>query len=477
MQRHTHLLLLSFLLAGSVPILGGRLTAQTFATLYNFSGSADGGEPFAGLTFSGYTLYGATLLAGNTGDGTIFAINIDGTGFRTVYNFNGFSDGFYAQGTPIVSGSVLYGTTHFGGPVNNGTLFTLNADGTGFTTLYTFSAGSGPPNQINTDGANPQAGLLLSAGTLYGTAIYGGSRGYGTVFAIDALGIGFKALHNFTAPVSATQTNADGANPYGGLVLSGSTLYGTAHSGGASGNGTVFAINTDGSGFKTLHSFLGTNDGGAPFSGLVLSSNRLFGATLQGGASSQGTLFAVNTDGSGFKVLHTFSGATDGANPAADLILSGNTLYGTTSFGGTFNNGTVFRLHTDGTGFTNLYDFTATSGSAATNNDGANPYGRLALAGGNLYGTTKAGGSFGQGTVFSISFGSLSPPSLALTLSGTNVILTWPALAFTFRLESTTNLAMPASWTAVSPPPVLVNNLNTVTNPVTGTQQFYRLVQ
>jgi uncharacterized repeat protein (TIGR03803 family) len=477
-RRLTNLLLLSALLAGPCPILGGRLTAQTFATLYNFSGGADGSQPFAGLTLSGYTLYGATLLAGNSGDGTIFALNIDGSGFKALYNFSGFNDGFYAQGTPTVAGGVVYGTAHFGGAANNGTLFTLNADGTGFTILHTFSAGSGsPPNQINSDGANPQAGLVLAAGTLYGTAVYGGSGGYGTVFAINADGVAFNTLHSFTAPSSVAETNADGANPYGGLVLSGSTLYGTAHFGGTSGHGTVFAINADSSGFKTLHSFSSTNDGGAPFAGLVLSSNRLFGTALQGGTSGQGTLFALNSDGTAFTVLHAFSGTVDGANPAADLILSGTTLYGTTSYGGTFNNGTVFRLQTDGTGFTNLYSFSATSSSAATNSDGANPYGRLTLAANSLYGTTKAGGSFGQGTVFSISVGPISAPSLALTLSGTNVILTWPSLDFTFRLESTTNLASPAGWTTVSPPPVLVSDQNTVTNPLAGNHQFYRLIQ
>jgi uncharacterized repeat protein (TIGR03803 family) len=471
-------LVLTCLLAGSALIMGwSRVRAQSFVTLYNFSGGTDGAQPFAGLVLSSNILYGTTLLGGSSGDGVIFGLNADGTGFQTLYGFNGFDSGFYAQGTLALSNGVLYGTTHWGGPANNGTVFGVNIDGTVYTVLHSFSSSSGsPPDQTNSDGANPQAGLLLSGETLYGTAVYGGSAGYGTVFAINIDGTAFKVLHNFTTPSSPAQTNGDGANPYGGLVLLGSTLYGTAHSGGGAGRGTVFAINTDGSGFKTLHSFSGTNDGGAPLAGLVLSSNMVYGTTLQGGTLGQGTVFTLKTDGTEFVVQHSFSGSADGANPAADLILAGNTLYGTANYGGSFNNGTVFTLRTDGTGFTNLYSFSAISGSSATNSDGANPYSRLTLSGRTLYGTAKGGGGWGQGTVFSLSLGASIPPVLSISPAGGNVILTWPLSASGFTLESTTNLA-PATWSSVTPGPVVINGRNTVTNPISGRWRFYRLSQ
>ena len=104
--------------------------------------------------------------------------------------------------------------------------------------------------------------MILSGNTLYGTASAGGSSGNGTVFAVNTDGTGFTNLHSFTA-TSGSQaygTNSDGANPYGGLILSGNTLYGTARYGGSSGNGTVFAVNTDGTGFTNLHSFTATSD-------------------------------------------------------------------------------------------------------------------------------------------------------------------------------------------------------------------------
>src|SRR6267154_2705041 len=137
----------------------------------------------------------------------------------------------------------------------------------------------------------------------------------------------FTNLYGFTG-------GNDGGAPYAGLILSGNTLYGTASGGGSSGNGTVFAVNTDGSGFTNLHGFTGGNDGGAPYAGLILSSNTLYGTASVGGSSGNGTVFAVNTDGSGFTNLHGFTGGDDGGIPTASLILSGNILYGTASAGG-----------------------------------------------------------------------------------------------------------------------------------------------
>jgi hypothetical protein len=103
----------------------------------------------------------------------------------------------------------------------------------------------------------------------------------------------------------------------------------------------------------------------------------------------------------------------------------------------------------------------------------ANPYGGLTLSGNTLYGTASAGGSSGNGTLFSI----FIPPQLSIIPSGANVILTWPTNAAGFTLQATTNLVPPALWSTVSPDPVVVNGQNAVTNPVSGTQQFYRLIQ
>src|SRR5947209_143860 len=100
----------------------------------------------------------------------------------------------------------------------------------------------------------------------------------------------FTTLHSFTG-------RSDGADPYAGLILSGNTLYGTAFVGGSSGDGTVFKVNTNGTGFTTLHSFTGGLDGATPYAGLVLSGNTLYGTAYNGGISGWGTVFAVNTNG------------------------------------------------------------------------------------------------------------------------------------------------------------------------------------
>ena len=403
---------------------------QTFTTLHSFtqlSGSggykganSDGVHPFLGLLISGHTLYGAAAQGGSSGWGTVFAVKTNGSGFTTLHNFaatsgseGGYginSDGAGPNGGLIVSGNTLYGTAQAGGSSGWGTVFAVNTDGTDFRTLHSFAATSGSAGNYgtNSDGAEPFAGLILSRNTLYGTAQYGGSSGWGAVFAVNTNGTGFTNLHNFTATSGSAGgcgTNSDGVNPVGGLLLSGHTLYGTAIQGGSSGWGTVFAVNTDGTGFTNLHSFT-SNDGAYPFAGLTLSGNTLYGTAQAGGSSGWGTVFAVNTNGTSFTTLHSFA-YNDGSRPHAGLTLSGNTLYGATyrggtsgygTLGGTSGNGTVFAVNTDGTGFTTLHFF------AGYPNEGGNPYG-LILSGNTLFGMSFNGGRSDYGTVFSLSLG------------------------------------------------------------------------
>src|SRR2546427_590491 len=166
------------------------------------------------------------------------------------------NDGAFPAAGLVLMGNTLYGTAQQGGTLGHGAVFAVNTDGTQFTNLHSFTATSSDgTNDINSDGAGPQAGLLLSGNTLYGTAVEGGSWGGGAVFAVNTDGTGFTNLYSFAATstnASGTFTNSDGAKPQAGLVLSGNTLYGTALAGGSSGEGTVFAINSDGTGFTVL---------------------------------------------------------------------------------------------------------------------------------------------------------------------------------------------------------------------------------
>lgn len=186
-----------------------------------------------------------------------------------------------------------------GGTNASGTVFAVNTDGTGFTILHFFSTfginSSG--FYTNSEGISPFATLLLSGNTLYGTTFFGGTNGNGTVFAVNTNGSGFTTMHTFTALVSGT--NTDGVHSYGELILSGNMLYGTAERGGNWGNGTIFAINTNGTSFTTLHSFTalvsGINaDGALPQAGLILSGNTLYGTADTGGSFDSGTVFSLS---------------------------------------------------------------------------------------------------------------------------------------------------------------------------------------
>jgi len=411
-----NLSLLPALVAGLSLIPAGRVTAQTFKNLHSFtafisSTNNDGAYPQTGLILSDNALFGTARSGGNSGYGTVFKVNPSGTGFTNLHSFAGSpNDGANPYAGLILSSNTLFGTTAFGGSSGYGTVFAVNTNGTGFTNLYSFTA----LNQnyfTNSDGAYPLGGLILSGNTLYGTAVQGGSSGNGTVFAVNADGTGFTNLHSFTTETtnsSGIYTNTDGVYPEAGLVLSSNALYGTAYYGGSSDMGTVFTINTDGTGFTNLHSFAGyPNDGANPQAGLILSGNTLYGTATQEGLAHFGTVFAINTDGTGFTNLHNFTKEpfgtnTDGAFPIGALTLSSNTLYGTANGGGRSGNGTVFKLNTNGTGFTTLYSFTALFGPFSTNTDGAFPSGGLIISSNTLYGTAFNGGRSGHGTVFSL---------------------------------------------------------------------------
>jgi uncharacterized repeat protein (TIGR03803 family) len=453
--------LLSWLIFGIGFLSVPEVEAQAFMNLLDFPGGNDGGNPLGNLVLSGSTLYGTANSGGSAGSGAVFAVQTDGSGFTILHPFTDTDDGAFPYAGVILSGNTLYGTTEYGGPAENGTVFALDTAGANFRTLYSFTAISGPFN-TNSDGAFPEAGLLLSGSTLYGVTIIGGNTGNGTLFKINSDGSGFQRLHSFTGGL-------DGDYPHGDLIIAGNTLYGTAVGGGSSGTGALFALNTNGIPFTTLYSFTAVsgflrtnNDGASPQAGLLLSGNTLYGTASKGGTFGFGSLFSIKTDGTGFTNLHNFTDSE--ATPYARLILSGGTLYGTTSGSSGSGFGTVFKLGTNGAGFTTLHGFTS--------EDGDTPIGGLVFGAGTLYGTASDGGAYDFGTVFSVA---LPMPTLAITRSGTNIILSWPQDFAEFALQSSTNLLSPGGWSAVSPSPDIVNGQNTVTNSASGISRFYRL--
>jgi uncharacterized repeat protein (TIGR03803 family) len=224
-------------------------------------------------------------------------------------------------------------------------------------------------------------------------------------------------------------------------------LYGTTYQGGRYDGGTVFKVETGGTGFGLLHEFVPTLEGRNPRAALLLSGSTLYGTTTTG----RTTVFKIQTDGTGFNILHAFTGS-EGYDAESPLSLSGDTLYGTTWFGGTGTNGTVFQVNIDGTGFTTLYNFSG--------GDGANPYGGLLLLGSKLYGTTVTGGSAGKGVLFA-----LNACALNMKPIGNSVVLRWNDPSFSLQAATTLTGVYTNVPDAVSP----------FSYPVMEPQMFFRL--
>ena len=355
--------------------------AQTFTSVYTFTGP-DGSGPRSGLIRDkAGNLYGTTEGGGTGGKlGTVY--KIDSSGQETVlHSFSGPDGSTLFARVLLDSAGNLYGTTMAGGANGKGTVFKIASDGT-FSTLYSFAGGA--------DGSTPRAGLTRdAAGNLYGATETGGQFSSGTIFKIDATG-NKTVLHDFAgAP--------DGVDPAADLIRdSAGNLYGTTVRGGTFDLGTVFKVDVSGQ-ETVLYSFgASPSDGSNPYGSLVMdSSGNFYGTTTTSVAMPyNGTVFKLDSAGNE-TVLKNFNHTrADGKNPVPGLVLDANgNLYGVCNLGGSLNEGTVFKITVNGN-FKVLHNFTDSG-------DGANPQGRLVLDGaGNLYGTTI--GRLTRGGVFKI---------------------------------------------------------------------------
>jgi uncharacterized repeat protein (TIGR03803 family) len=322
----------------------------------------------------------------------------------TLFVFSNCSlDGCWANMSllPDAAGN-LYGTTMRGGSNGGlGTVFEIDSAGTEIV-LYGFTG--------NADGSEPNPGLVADkAGNFYGTTLFGGGSGQGTVFKVSKQG---------KETVLMSFDGKNGSVPAAGLVVDAAgNLYGTTTAGGYNGEngyGTVFKVSNSGK-ETLLYQFRGGSDGRAPGGPLIRDDKgNLYGTTVAGGASGNcdcGTVFKLSPpkkSGGRWteRVLHIFDAhdGQDGSEPYAGLVrdVDGN-LYGTTAYGGTYGYGTVFKL-TKGGKETVLHSFSG--------NDGENPYSGLVRdSSGNLYGAATYGGinncndengDLGCGTVFKV---------------------------------------------------------------------------
>ncbi len=297
----------------------------------------------------------------------------------------GLNDGANPIGSLTLSNGKFYGLTSQGGLAGGGVLFKMKMNGSGYTNLYQEFTGRGG------NGASPNSTPTLAGSNLYGTTTGGGVNGVGVVFREGTNGRGFTNLHVFGGGAG------DGAYPYGSLTLMNGRLYGMSQHGGASDYGTLFRLGTNGgNSYTNLHEFAGgVADGAYPGGDLILSGTTFYGMTSEGGTADLGVVFKMSTNGSGYTNLHSFAGdPTEGAAPWGSLTLANGSLYGMTQYGGAANLGVVFKMNADGSSYTNLHTF---AGGAL---DGATPFGSLALSESTLYGMTSVGGASNRGVVF-----------------------------------------------------------------------------
>lgn len=354
------------------------------SVLLNFNGT-NGKNPRGSLTYVSGILYGMTYNGGG-GSGNIFSIDTNGLRFKDMNDFNG-NQGAGPCGSLTLLGDKLLGTTILGGSGSGGVIFSIDTNGNGYTDFFDF-------NYVNAGGW-PEGDVTPYGGKLYGMTNQGINNG-GNVFCMDTNGSNAKNLENFL-------NNA----PTGSVTPSGNKLYGMTliggHGGPYGGYGTIFSIDTNGSGFKTLWLFYDTGSVGSangiyPWGSLILLGNKLYGMTSAGGGYGDGIIFSIDTNGKGFKDLFDFKG-TNGRSPTGSLTFFGGRFYGMADSGGANNDGCIFSIDTNGNGYTDLVDFNGTNG--------ANPRGSLTRHANTFYGMTWAGGTNNDGVVFAFKDASL----------------------------------------------------------------------
>lgn len=328
------------------------------------------------------TIKGRSAISGFACGALLWLLSCMLTAAQTFTTLKHLNEDYSALGGLLIEGDTIYGTA-------------LNAflPGAVYKPGVIFKIntdGSGYNRLTNFNGgaagSSPDEGVVKVDGNLYGTTRSGGDWDYGTLYRVGMDGSSHTVLWHFSQ------------RPSGRLITDGTSIYGSIYGDYPFGGGKVFKIKPDGTGFVTLKTFssfsnIYTNaDGANPNATLALGDGMLYGCASRGGNSGAGVLFKVTTNGTGFTVIKHFANS-NGVDPSG-LLLVGNVLYGTTAGGGASGYGTVFKVNTDGTDHTIFHYFAQTNGAL--------PRGPLVLAGSYLYGTTPSGGIFNHGTAFKV---------------------------------------------------------------------------
>ncbi len=397
---------------------------QNFRTLKHFPANASDGHGIWQLILaSNGKLYGITSEGGSSNEGTLFCMDIDGSNYSILVHFAGNSKGNNPKGLIQGSDGKLYGNTHGGGVNAGGVIFRLNLDGSGYEIIHEHTFGNGYNSQ--------QPIFQADDGKLYGVINNGMAihnvinqvfpnpiPSSDVIFRLNPDGTSYEEIYHFN------NTIADGLAVYCGFMQANNgKLYGLTEWGGINNQGVIFSLNLDGSGFQKLIDFDGINKGAKSANGSLMqaSDGKIYGVTSQGGVTNDGVIFRLNVDGSGFQKLLDFGFSTSqtyGNQGVSFLEAPDGKLYGTNYNGGNDGNGKIYSINKDGTGFQSIFDFSTTNGIGV--------WRKLIYYNNRFYGITNRGGIFYLGypnlnwnlggTVFTFK---VSPPSVT-SISSTN---------------------------------------------------------
>jgi uncharacterized repeat protein (TIGR03803 family) len=386
-MRKTCILIFLF----SIYCFSNNLRSQ-YNVILNFD-TINGVMPFGDLYSDGAYLYGMTNLGGDTssnvcgfaGCGGIFKIRADGTGYAKLIDLDFLANGSNATGSLISDGVFLYGMTYGGGVNGYGTVFKIMPDGSGYQNLFNFNGGL--------NGSNPFGSLVYDGTYLYGMTERGGMYTVGTIFKIKPDGSSYVKLIDFGY-------NGYGSHPFGALIFDGIYLYGMTSGPydnsncSVTGCGNVFKLKTDGTGYQSILFFNNNFNGITPKGSLISDGTFLYGMTNEGGINNLGTIFRIMPNGTNYSKLLDFANDTlHGYHPFGSLLYNGVSLYGMTSGGGLYGDGTIFQIMPDGSSYLKIFDFNRSI-------SGGYPHGTLIFDATSLYGMTMLGGPNDAGTVF-----------------------------------------------------------------------------
>lgn len=357
------------------------LANAQFSTIYDFTGNDafTGSEPELGQFISdGTYLYGMTYYGGTYNKGCVFKIRISDNSYSIILSFDGITNGWHPEGALISDGTYLYGMTGGNGDNDKGNIFKIQISNNVYTKMLDFDG---------TNGRYPCSSLIIDGMYLYGITHLGGSNSMGTIFKIQIDNNAFTKIHDFT-------NNTNGYYPNSSLLSDGTYLYGMTSSGGTYNKGTVFKFKISDNTFTKILDFNGTN-GNCPWGSLISDGTYLYGMTPSGGVSNMGTIFKIQISNNAYTKIYDYTDITIGKEPYHSLISDGTYLYGLTNMGGQNNKGTVFKVKISDNTLTKLLDFDGTS-------KGSYPRGSLFSDGTHLYGSTSHGGTYDLGCIFKI---------------------------------------------------------------------------